>query len=340
MPSSQGAAREGVRLPSPAPSRSQNTRDSAAEERCWGRGDGEDSAGREPHPQVADLTCGIGGDLIALASVGRATGFELDPERAECARHNLSVHGVSAQVRVESCLDHLDQFQYAFADPARRVGGRRTTDIADFQPDPIQVAAAMREMELGGIKLSPLLPDSVLAAFGGRVEFVSYGGECREALVWLGRQAGESGTYAVWTDGSRDEVLPSTDPPTRVEETLGMIAEADPAAIRAHALGGFECAGLGDSNGYLTADDIVPSVWLRRYEVLFDGPWRPKAIQDELRRLDGKVTAVKTRAKGAEVDEAAKKLKDVGPRRVVLILYPVGPKVRAALVVPLDLGSS
>ncbi|MBX7135905.1 MAG: hypothetical protein K1X67_24820 [Fimbriimonadaceae bacterium] len=351
------------RPPSPAPSQPQSAPDLAAEERGWGSGEGECTAVGEPPPQpsptgvgegahdpmppsshgwrppadaveVADLTCGIGGDLIALARVGRATGFELDPERAECARHNLCVHGLEARVRVESCLDHLHEFRYAFADPARRVGGRRSTDIADFQPDPHMIAAAMRDMELGGIKLSPLLPDTVLASFGGRVEFLSFAGECREALVWLGRRAGEPGTYAVWTDGSRVEVLPSTDPPPHEDQAMAMIAEADPSAIRAHALGNFGCAALGDSNGYLTGDEIPPSVWLRRYEVLFDGPWRPKTIQAELQRLGAKVTSVKTRTKGAEVEEASKKLKPAGPKPVVLILYPVGPKVRAAITIP------
>lgn len=38
---------------------------------------------------VADLTCGIGADTIALASRGPVIGYEIDAEAAWCARKNV-----------------------------------------------------------------------------------------------------------------------------------------------------------------------------------------------------------------------------------------------------------
>jgi len=39
------------------------------------------------------------------------------------------------------------------------------------------------------IKLSPMLDDRVLESTGGRLEFVSLGGECREVLVGVAQSA-------------------------------------------------------------------------------------------------------------------------------------------------------
>ncbi|MBX3118154.1 MAG: hypothetical protein KF784_03750 [Fimbriimonadaceae bacterium] len=139
---------------------------------------------------VADLTCGIGGDLIALAQRGPSVGYETDPERTTYARHNVSVYGLDAEIRESSCLEGEWAFDYAMADPARRVGGRRSIDPDDFAPNPVVLAEKMAGLKLGLIKLSPMLRDDFLESFGGVLEFVSFGGECREALVWLGRELG------------------------------------------------------------------------------------------------------------------------------------------------------
>ena len=147
--------------------------------------------------RVADLTSGIGADLVALARRGEAVGFELDEVRAAYARHNLEILGLSADILVIDSLVADWDFQYAYADPARRVGSSRTLNPADFSPDPVLLAERFRGLRRGAMKLSPMLRDDFLLQFGGELEFVSFRGECREALVWLGRDsAGEPDSLA------------------------------------------------------------------------------------------------------------------------------------------------
>lgn len=53
--------------------------------------------------KVLDLGCGAGGNAIAFARCGaRVTAYELDPKRAEMARHNCEVYGVRDRVQVRS----------------------------------------------------------------------------------------------------------------------------------------------------------------------------------------------------------------------------------------------
>src|SRR5262245_10359549 len=52
-------------------------------------------------PSVVDLTCGIGGDLVAFARAGlTAAGIDLDALRVEMARANLAALGLGGAVEV------------------------------------------------------------------------------------------------------------------------------------------------------------------------------------------------------------------------------------------------
>lgn len=285
---------------------------------------------------VADLTCGIGADLIALTRRGPAVGFEIDPVRADYARHNLAVAGLEAEVIEQDAMSRLDEFDYALADPGRRREGRRVSRLADYRPEPSQVAEQSRERHRVGIQVSPMLADEDLLRLGGCVEFVSYGGECREALVWIGRDA-EDGVWAVRAGDAQR--LARSPMPNRSQSALTFLYEADPAAIRAHALGALaqthRLVALGDSNGYLTGDEAVASPWLTGYRVLGEFPLRESALRSAVRELKGTVEIVKSRAKGVDVERWRKLLAGSGERRVTLATYPVGARIRGVLLEPL-----
>ncbi|MCL6593599.1 MAG: extracellular solute-binding protein, partial [Alicyclobacillus sp.] len=104
---------------------------------------------------VADLTAGIGGDLMALAERGPVVAFEPDEERAACAEWNAGI-----AVRREDAMKAEWDWEYAFCDPSRRRAGRRLTQPQDFSPNPVEVARRMADLRLGGIKLSPMLSDT------------------------------------------------------------------------------------------------------------------------------------------------------------------------------------
>lgn len=295
--------------------------------------------------RVADLTVGIGADLLALACRGESVGFEIDPDRLAMAAHNLAMHGLRAEIRFEDCLAADWDVDYAFADPSRRGAGRRTLDPAQFQPHLGGLVERMRCLSLGVIKLSPMLHDTYLESLGGMLRFMSVGGECREALLTVGKES-------VCGDGSPDRsvwamlvetgsLLPGGLPPHRaITRPLEFLYEADPAAIRAHALGAlcdeFDICGLGDSNGYLTGSGLVRSEWLKAYRVLASCSADDKATKAELRAQGASVVAVKSRAPKVDVEELGRKFKGLGDRLAVLVVYAVGQGRRHVITEPVE----
>ncbi len=283
---------------------------------------------------VADLTCGIGADLIALAQRGPAEGYDLDEERVACARHNLRIHNLDAPVHLQDCFT-ADWPPYVFADPARRVEGKRTLDPENFAPNPQELVERMKCGKLGLIKLSPLLPDDFLESLGPRLEFVSYGGECREALVLIGEEA-QPGRFAVHV-GSGEALAAQEGGWIVTEAHPGeFLMEADPAAIRAHCLPAFGLRLLGDSNGYLIGPR-TESPWLKPYEVLYSGKADAKETTRRIRELGGGPIVVKTRgAAGEDPAKLAKQFRGEGSRELVLAIWPVGKSLRHTLCGPLD----
>jgi hypothetical protein len=283
---------------------------------------------------VADLTCGIGADLIALAQNGEAVGYEIDAERAAFVKHNLSVHGLEAEIRVRDCLSDSWDFEYAYADPSRRSAGKRTLNPDEFSPNPAELSGRMSRLSLGLLKLSPMLPDEFLQAIGPRLDFLSYGRECREAVIRVGTEAGtgrraglvESG---LWLPGG-DEL------PPLVNEPEEFLFEADPAAVRAHALANLCYAdglsALGDSNGYLTGSRELASEWMRCYHILWHGRGDTDDVRPELVKLNSATPVLKQRGAGLDLEAVKKKLRGQGTRDLAVAFYPIGKSIRAAIL--------
>jgi hypothetical protein len=286
---------------------------------------------------VADLTVGIGADLIALASRGPAVGFELYSERAEDATHNLAVYGQIASIQLADCTEANWEFDYAFADPARRVDSRRTLDPTEFSPNPVELAERMTELKLGVMKLSPLLPDAFLESLGPRLEFISYGGECREVLAIMGTEA-VPGRFAVQVETG--EKISAEIPPVELSTTLEYLYDADPAAVRGHALGTlcdrFGISPLGTANGYLTGDEEIKSPWFRTYRVLYTGKGDAKSTRKALKELDAEIYEIKQRGVKADLAKTKKELSAKGKLPVSLVLWPDGSSVRHSLVTRVD----
>jgi SAM-dependent methyltransferase len=292
---------------------------------------------------VADLTCGIGSDLIALARRGPAVGFELSPERAALARHNLAAHESSAEVREENALAARWDFEHAFADPSRRAGGQRLADPGSFEPPLHALECRMAGLRTGIVKLSPMLRDQDLGVGRRRVEFWSFGGECREAVVWLGREGSEAQPAAAAHIETGLRLSASEEQWLATDEPDEALFEADPAAIRAHALGSLgrllNARPLGDSNGYLTGPSEAAGdearAFSRAYRVLGAGRADEARIRSDLRRLDARLEAVKVRGAKEDPIRWQKRLRPEGGRAAVLILFPVGRSLRFALAEPI-----
>lgn len=283
--------------------------------------------------EVVDATVGIGSDTLALARRGPVVGYEIDPDRVSIASWNLAAHRQSAKLVSGSILEAvcLECIEYMWCDPSRRAGGKRLRGIEEYSPNPIELVPKLSSLKLGGFKLSPMLRDEELSRLGGRREFVSFERECRESIVWVGSEI-EPGQFAVLVPSS--EALASCELEFTEPHARAFLFEADPAAIRAHCLGRFSIPGLGDSNGYLTSDEQIESPWLTGYRVVADHPADIARTREALRAEGFGTPVVKTRAKGVDVERIRKNLRGEGPEGIVAI-YPVGPKLRHAVLTKL-----
>jgi hypothetical protein len=273
--------------------------------------------------KVADLCCGIGGDLIALAKRGPVVGYETDPTRAEFARHNLRVHGLEGEV-VDGTAETID-CDHTFIDPQRR--GNRGYG----EPDPRTLPPRLKTV---CVKLGTGLDiEQVQRELFPRVEAVSFGGECRELLAWKGREPGVSAVHI-----ESGDVIPTDPYPPIAMEPSTFLFHADPAAIKARCLGSLcnqhNLEALGDSDGYLTGPEPVDSPWLRAYRVVAHGPADRKRTQADLTRLEATVIEVKTRSVNEPANKIMAQFKPAGSRPLILAVWPIGKSLRHTLLGP------
>lgn len=295
----------------------------------------------DPNKTTVDGCCGIGSDLIALASSGDAVGFELDPQRADNAEWNLSVSGARAEIREGNSLDFISEFDQVFCDPSRRQAGSRLTEPEHFAPDPFEVVARTKPSARVALKLSPMLPNETLLALGEAVMFVSFGRECREALCLRGFDR-QPGIQALHLESG--EALAGETPPPVTDQPLKYIFDVDPAALRASASGAL-CAAhglmaLGYAGGYLTGGGEVGSPWLTPFEFIASYPFspsRPMKLVQELPAATHDYLAVKSRVPGLDTSQLTKLLRKRGKKeaeKAVVMLFVTGRSGRALVCRP------
>lgn len=196
-----------------------------------------------PPGPVLDLGCGIGGDLLALAQRRSVIAFELDPVRIRLAAANVAALGLQQQVQfIQADWTHhladatLPWAAAAFADPARRVDGRRVFTLEAMQPPLSQLVRLQQRIPALGVKTRPGLTEAEEPANCG-VQFVSHEGICKEAVLWFGPFAKHSRWASVYI-GNDWVVLPGdgAQRPPVGPLTAGLyLHEPDPALIRAGA---------------------------------------------------------------------------------------------------------
>ena len=162
--------------------------------------------------RVADLCCGIGGDLIALAAASDVLAVDRDETHARLALHNAAAYGRAARVTavVADVRDvPLDGIDAVFIDPARRSGpgtasaGQGTsaagpgTSVASLsasgaprryrpgqsEPPLDWCAALTAQVPAVCVKAAPGLPAELIPP-GWEAEFIAEARDLKEAVLW------------------------------------------------------------------------------------------------------------------------------------------------------------
>jgi hypothetical protein len=288
---------------------------------------------------VADLACGCGGDLLALAARTPTLGIDRDPLRLAMAAENLRVCGLAAHATLrEADLCQLTrddlpgQLGGIFYDPARRRAGRRLHADAAYDP-PVELARRWRPgVPLLGIKVAPGCDLAALPAdLAGEVEFVSLDGALKEATLWSG-EASRPGRRATLLDRAGHAVtLEDAAPPAPlVGAPQAWLFEPDPAVIRA-GLVTTVAARLGARQldaqiAYLTGDAAPASPFVRAWRILEWAPFSLKRLRRALRARGAGAVTVKKRGSPLDTDALARDLSGTadGPPLVVVLTRVAG----------------
>ena len=292
------------------------------------------------YARVADLCCGIGGDLIGLSAVADVTAVDADPLRLAMAAENLRAYGRDGRatlVEGDVLAVSLADVRAAFLDPDRRTGGRRQLRIRDYAPPLDAVRARLPADFPLGVKVAPGVPWEDLAAHDAEAEFISVEGELKECALWFGplRSTRRRATVlpaaaSLFADRPAD--------PAPAGPPLAYLYDPDPAVVRSGLV-----ANLAEQLGaravdpdiaYLTADRYTPTPFARGFAIEEAMPFHARRLGDRLRAMNvGPVTITK-RGSAVDVDELRRKWRLTGTEARTVILTRVLGKPFALIARP------
>jgi SAM-dependent methyltransferase len=304
--------------------------------------------------RVADLCCGIGGDLIALAAASAVLAVDRDETHARLARHNAGVYGRAEHVRtvVADVRDvPLAGIGAVFIDPARRSGpgtasaGTAHRYRAGTSEPPLDWCTALTaRVAAVGIKAAPGLPADLIPP-GWEAEFIAEARDLKEAVLWspalvTAPPAGEEGrrgprratvlTAAPAGPAPKfDTLVAAPGDPVPLREPGEYLLDPNPAVTRAglvedlaRTLGG-DVAKIDPQIAFLTLDGRVKTPFARTLRVIESAPWNEKQFAKRLR--DQGIGAVDIRRRGlaGDVDQIRRRLKLSGKSRATVVITRV-----------------
>lgn len=293
---------------------------------------------------VADLCCGIGGDLVALAGDARVTAVDTDPVHLWMARQNAAAYDVGDRVGTREGdvrAADLSGIDAVFVDPARRFGaGRRR--VGDSEPPLDWCLGLSRVVDRVGIKAAPGLPHEAVPA-GWEREFVAVGRDLKEAALWSSALATAATRATILPAG--DTLTPGPPGPVAVREPAEFLLDPNPAVTRAGLVEDLarlvDAEKIDDRIAFLTRESVAHTPFARTLRVIDSGPWNQKELPARLRRLDIGAVDIRRRGLAGDVDALHRRLKLSGSRRATLVMTRVRdrPWALVCLDVPAQLGS-
>jgi len=281
---------------------------------------------------VADLGCGLGSDSLALARMGISVlsvdreplALALTQANARALGFSDAIHPVRADVRFPAW-----NLPVAWADPGRRDDARRLFHPEALQP-PLSRLLSLHQSRIPhlGIKLMPGLAHDVLPP-EAEAEWISFGGDLKEAVLWLGGLAEGPGRRAtvlpsgvrLWALGTR----------AAVQAPGRFLFEPDPAVIRAGAVGDLaqmlNLWQIDEEIAYLSGDEALITPFARHWRILEHHSFDLKWLNQRLRAMQASVTAVKKRGSPIEPEPFRRRLyRHPSGRPVVVVLTRVADR--------------
>ncbi len=281
--------------------------------------------------RVADLCCGIGGDLMALArrdDIGSLLAVDRDPIHlamaalnARVANPDIDLTAISADAEAVD----LAGIDGVFLDPARRKGGKRTG--VDTSPPLGWALGLVDRVDKVGVTVAPGI-DHDLVPEGWELELTAVGSDLKEGVLWspalatASRRAvvidPDSGETAELVDGDPGEV-------PVVEPVAGMtVIDPNPAVTRAGLVremaSSLGAAMIDPKIAFLVTEGPVETPFGRALTIVAALPWHEKRVKARLKELGAGPVDVRRRGLAGDVDAIAKRLRGPGDRRLTVLM--------------------
>lgn len=302
----------------------------------------EHKARRFSTQPVADLCCGIGGDMMALAAGRVAVGFDRDPIKCLLAAANLDALGLRAQseIRVGDAIAiDLAAFAAWHIDPDRRAHGRRTVSLSDYVPDADALAQLLARQPQGAIKLAPATDVPRQWSEACELEWISRDGQCRQLVCWFGSLAHRCGERAATMVGRQGEwthsVVGQPHLELPVEPLRAFLYEPDPAVLAAKLTGAvgttYGLSAIAPASAYLTSDRFIDARAISAFAVLAILPFDRKKLRAELRKRRIGRLEIKKRAVQIDPERLRGELDLSGDNGGTLFVTTIGGRATAIL---------
>lgn len=295
------------------------TREEVARYRAWRLREAGD---------VADLCCGIGGDLVALGQGRTVWAADADRRRLAMARHNGEVYGVERAHFVAADVQTLaPKADAVFIDPARRSDRRRRRG-EEYSPPLSWIADVRRRVPQVVVKVGPAIPEQDLPG-ACEVEFVSSSGQCREGVLYFGACATTSRRATLLPN--RHTLESAAGPEVSVAPPGAYIYDPDPAVVRSHLLDELarqiDAWKLDPHIAYLSGDAPGNSPFIRSYRLICWQPFQLKKLRQTLRDQGLYPREIKKRGFPIEPPELQRQLRiPKGGHPATLLLARLGEK--------------
>lgn len=277
------------------------------------------------HERLADVCCGIGGDLLALGRRSDVVGYDADEPTAIFAEANCRAMAASGEpfhgraVAARAGVEQVAEVGAWHIDPDRRPQGRRTTNVELHEPSLETIETLLAANPDAAIKLAPGSDPPEVWRARAEWEWISYDGEAKQLCGWFGNLSMRHGLrratalhswkYAIKSltlEGAADEVRSPDDLPSPSPEVLRFVYEPDASVLAAHLVGTlattYDLQPLAPGCAYLTSDQELHNGLLATFEVFDQMPFDIRKVRARLREL--KFSDVEIKKRGVDIDVA------------------------------------
>jgi hypothetical protein len=290
---------------------------------------------------IADLCCGIGGDLGALTANATAFGIDRDPITAYLAATNARTQVHTTDI---TAFDFREVTAFHI-DPDRRPTGKRTTSLDHFEPNLATINQVLAQIVSAAVKLAPATEVPAHWSAHCELEWISRDHECRQLVAWHGSLAQSPGLHRATVLQSAPGLAQPTPPRTitgtpRQQVNLApmphhYVFDIDAAVLAAKLKGALAAehnlTALSAGPTYLTGDHPLADPALACFAVEEVVPFRIDKLAKFLRQRSIGGLEIKKRGVDFDPERLRRDLKLRGDNTATLLITPLVRRPTAIL---------